>query len=196
VKALEHASFQINLDKAIKTLAAIEFIEYKHVLEVHKTLFGDVYPWAGQDRSTTAPGINITKSGYNSLFAQSPYVRRVTEYAINQGQALNIMREQPGYILGSLAHAHPFLDGNGRTILLIHTELAYRAGINVDWAKTEKMAYLTVLTMELIDPDKGHLDNYLNPFIGKAVNRQQSASVIRSLKGLGFKGTDEASTPS
>ncbi len=79
VKALEHASFQINLDRAINTLAAVDLIEYKHVLEIHKTLFGDVYPWAGQDRSVTSPGINISKAGYNSMFAQSPYVRRVTE---------------------------------------------------------------------------------------------------------------------
>jgi hypothetical protein len=48
VKALEDASFQGNLDRAINTLAAVDFIEYKHVLAVHKILFGDVYPWAGQ----------------------------------------------------------------------------------------------------------------------------------------------------
>jgi fido (protein-threonine AMPylation protein) len=45
IKALEHASFQINLDRAINTLAAVDFIEYKHVLAVHKILFGDVYDY-------------------------------------------------------------------------------------------------------------------------------------------------------
>jgi cell filamentation protein len=184
VKALEHASFQINLDLAINTLAAVDLIEYKHVLEIHKILFGDVYPWAGQDRSSTSPGINISKAGYNAMFAQSSYVRRVTEYAIDQSRDLNIMRQQPGHILGSLAHAHPFLDGNGRTILVLHTELAHRAGISIDWTQTEKRAYLIALTSELNDPGKGHLDNYLKPFIGKALDRPQSASLLKSIKGL------------
>jgi fido (protein-threonine AMPylation protein) len=100
VKDLEYASFQGNLSRAINALAAIDFIEYKHVLAIHKTLFGDVYPWAGRDR------------------------------------------------------------------------------------------LLTALTKELNDPEQGHLDLYLKPFIRDAVERQQSTSVLKSLKGLG-----ETTTP-
>jgi cell filamentation protein len=107
VKALEHASFQINIDRAINTLAAVDLIEYKHVLENHKTLFGDVYPWAGQDRSVTSPGINITKAGYNAIFAQSPYVRRVTEYALDRSRDLNIMRPQSASLLKSVKGLSP-----------------------------------------------------------------------------------------
>jgi cell filamentation protein len=187
VKALEHASFKANVDRAMTALAKIDFIEYKHVLEIHKTLFGAVYPWAGQDRSVTAPGINISKAGYNSMFAQSQYVRRVTEYALDQSRDHNIMREQPGYIIGSLAHAHPFLDGNGRTIMVLHTEMSHRAGISVNWVQTDKTAYLSALTAELNDPGKGHLDQYLKPFISNVVDRQQLTSVLRSLTGLAPK---------
>ena len=38
--------------------------------------------------------------------------------------------------MGSLACAHPFLNGNGRTIMTVHTELANRAEIRVEWEKT------------------------------------------------------------
>jgi cell filamentation protein len=185
VKNLEYASFQGNLSRAINALADIDFIEYKHVLAIHKTLFGDVYPWAGQDRLLTAPNINITKGGYGAMFAQPPYIRRVTDYALNLGRDLDVMREQPGHIMGSLAHAHPFLDGNGRTIMVLHSELTYRAGISINWGQTDKTDYLMALTKELNDPDKGHLDLYLKPFIRDAVERQRSASVLKSLKGLG-----------
>ena len=41
VKALEHGSFQRNLDRAITELADAKFIEYKQILNIHKTLFGD-----------------------------------------------------------------------------------------------------------------------------------------------------------
>jgi cell filamentation protein len=185
VKALEHVSFKANVDRAMSALAAIEFIEYKHVLAIHKTLFGAIYPWAGQDRSVTAPGINISKAGYNAMFAHSQYIRRFTDYALDQARDLNIMREKPGYVMGSLAHAHPFLDGNGRTMMLLHTEMAYRAGISIDWVKTDKMTYLKALTMELDDPRNGYLDSYLKPFISSVIDRQQSVSVLKSLKGLG-----------
>lgn len=185
IKALEYSFFQINVDRAINTLAAVDFIEYKHVLDIHRTLFGDVYPWAGQDRLATAPDINISKRGYGAMFAQPQYIRRVTDYALDRSRDLTFMREQPGYIMGSLAHAHPFLDGNGRTIMVLHTEMAYRAGISIDWVQTDKTAYLTALTTELNDPGKGHLDEYLKPFIGSAIDRQRSTSMLKSLKGLG-----------
>ena len=55
VKALEHGSFQRNLARAMTELADAKFIEYKHILNIHKTLFGDLYPWAGQDRWVKAP---------------------------------------------------------------------------------------------------------------------------------------------
>jgi cell filamentation protein len=185
VKDLEYASFQGNLSRAINALADIDFIEYKHVLAIHKTLFGDVYPWAGQDRLLTAANINITKGGYGAMFAQPLYIRRVTDYAIDLGRDPNVMREKPGHIMGSLAHAHPFLDGNGRTILVLHSELAYRAGISIDWVETNKTDYLIALTKELNDPEKGYLDDYLKPFIRDAVKHQRSTSILRSLKGLG-----------
>lgn len=185
VKALEYVSFLGNVERAISDLAKIKFIEYKHVLNIHKTLFGDVYPWAGQDRLITAPDINITKGGYDRMFAHPRDIKRAREYALNRGQDILFMSEQPGEVMALLAHAHPFLDGNGRTIMVVHTELAHRAGISIDWLQTDKTDYLTVLTTELNEPNKGHLDLYLKPFIRNAIKRQQSTSVLRSLKGLG-----------
>lgn len=67
--------------------------------------------------------------------------------------------------MGYLAYAHPFLDGNGRTIMTVDTELCRRAGIHIDWSHSEKAPYLAALTKELQDPAKGHLDNYLRPFV-------------------------------
>ena len=174
-----------SLPEVIDALATIQFIEYKHILTIHKTLFGDIYPWAGEDRLATAPDLNITKGGYERMFAHPRDVRRAGEYALDRGQDLPFMREQPGEVMGLLAHAHPFLDGNGRTIMVLHAELAYRAGISIEWKQTDKVDYLTALTTELNDPGKGHLDAYLKPFIRPAIDRQQSTSTLKSLQGLG-----------
>ena len=99
------------------------------------------------------------------------------------------MGEKPGEIMGYLAYAHPFLDGNGRTIVVIHAVLAQRAGLSIDWASTGKADYLSALTEELDDPGKGHLDAYLKPFIRKAVTDDRLAGAIVQAPGL--DGTDE-----
>jgi cell filamentation protein len=185
VKALEQKSFKKNLKRAIDALVVTQFIEYKHILSIHQILFGDIYPWAGRDRLTTAPDLNITKGGYERMFAHPRDIRRASEYALDRGQDLLYMRERPGEVMALLAHAHPFLDGNGRTIMVLHAELAHRAGISIDWQQTDKTDYLAALTTELNDPDRGHLDLYLKPFIRDAIERQQSTAELGSLKGLG-----------
>jgi cell filamentation protein len=184
VKQLEHVAFQIGLDQAISELAKTTTIKYQDILRTHQILFGDVYPWAGQDRLATAPDINITRDGYDRMFASPQDVRRAMEYALEQGRDPAFMAEKPGEVMGSLAHGHPFLDGNGRTIMVVHGELAYRAGISIDWLQTDKTAYLTALTEELYRPGSGHLDVYLQPFVKGAINRQQSADMLKSLKSL------------
>jgi cell filamentation protein len=56
------------------------------------------------------------------------------------------MKAKPGEIIGYLAYGHPFLDGNGRTIMTVHSVLAQRAGFSIDWSATKKDAYLDALT--------------------------------------------------
>jgi fido (protein-threonine AMPylation protein) len=42
------------------------------------------------------------------------------------------MKARSGEIMGYLAYGHPFLDGNGCTIMTAHSALAQRAGFNED----------------------------------------------------------------
>lgn len=80
---------------------------------------------------------------------------------------------RPGLIMGLFAYDHPFLDGNGRTMLLVHAELCFRAGMSVDWTRTQKDPYLRALTLEIEAPNDGHLDAYLAPFVSAAVPRDE-----------------------
>lgn len=82
------------------------------------------------------------------------------------------------------AYGHPFLDGNGRTMLLVHAELCFRAGMSIDWSSTEKIAYLEALTRELDEPTAGHLDAYMRPFIGPAVEREVWLQAVAGMPGL------------
>ncbi|WP_315834748.1 hypothetical protein [Bradyrhizobium prioriisuperbiae] len=59
VRRLEHASFTTGIDDAFAALQRKKALTYGDVLSAHKTLFEAMYPWAGQDRTKTAPSIAI-----------------------------------------------------------------------------------------------------------------------------------------
>lgn len=91
--------------------------------------------------------------------------------------------------MGYLAYAHPFLDGNGRTIMIIYAVLSKRAGFSINWSATDKAGYLSALTKELDEPGKGHLDAYFSGFMHDAVPADRMADELVQVAGL--DGTDE-----
>jgi cell filamentation protein len=182
VKRAENASFTTGLDEAFATLAKIKTLSYDDVLKTHGILFGAVYPWAGQDRGQTAPKLTIKKGPV--IFANAPDIRAAVEFALRKGQDKAYMKARPGEIMGYLAFGHPFLDGNGRTIMTVHSVLAQRAGFSIDWAATAKDAYLDALTKEIENPPKGHLDAYLKPFMRGPIAYEQLATTIVQAPGL------------
>ncbi len=187
VRHLEHASFLTGIDAALERLAKSKPLSYSDLLETHRILFEAVYPWAGQDRHATAPDLAISRGP--ALFAHPDDIQLAANYALTHGQDKEFMKAKPGEVMGYLAYAHPFLDGNGRTIMLIHAVLSQRAGFSIGWAATGKADYLSALTKELEDPGKGHLDAYLKPFMRDAVPKDRLAAEIVQAPGL--DGTDE-----
>jgi cell filamentation protein len=188
VRRLEHASFVTGLDEAFARLAGIERLQYEHVLDTHRILFDAIYPWAGQDRTQTAADIAVSKG--DVLFAHPNDIRPAVDYALKHGQDKAFMVSRPGEVMGYLAYGHPFLDGNGRTIMVVHSVLAQRAGFSIDWAKTDKTEYLAALTEELDAPGKGILDRYLKPFAGEAIAYEKLGESVMTAPGLDGQSGD------
>jgi cell filamentation protein len=92
-------------------------------------------------------------------------VQRASEYAIQLAPDPDNLKNKPGEVFGYFAYAHPFLDGNGRTILTVYSELCRRAGFMIRWPDIQKATFLQALTKELQDPSKGHLDALVHPYI-------------------------------
>ena len=182
VKRAENASFTTGLDEAFAYLAKCKILSYSDVLNTHAILFGAVYRWAGQDRTQTAPKLTIKKGSV--IFANAPEIRAAVEFASHKGQDKDYMKTKPGEIMGYLAYGHPFLDGNGRTIMTVHSVLAQRAGFSIDWSATKKGAYLGALTKEIENPSKGHLDGYLRSFMRDPIAYEQLAMMIARAPGL------------
>jgi cell filamentation protein len=198
ISILEADSFSRNIERALQALASQKTLSYANLLDTHRILFGDFYPWAGKDRLEIAPNLAIKKAGLTDLFAYPNELRRAGQYALDQGSSTQIMRAKPGEVMGYLAYAHPFLDGNGRSIMTVHSDLCRRAGIHIDWAKTDKSVYLSALTEELQRPERGHLDAYLKPYVREGTLDITSAlntlQETRGLNGLLAALRDESST--
>jgi cell filamentation protein len=190
VKRAEHASFTTGLDEAFASLSKAKTLSYDDILKTHGILFGAIYPWAGQDRTQTAPKLTIKKGPV--IFANAPEIRAAVEFALRKGQDKDYVKAKPGEIMGYLAYGHPFLDGNGRTIMTVHSVLAQRAGFSIDWSATTKDTYLEALTREIEHPPEGHLDAYLTPLMRDPIAYEQLATAIVQAPGLDGSVQDAA----
>lgn len=101
------------------------------------------------------------------------------------------MRARPGEVMGYLAFGHPFLDGNGRTIMVVHAEFAERAGFSIDWTATSKAEYLNALTQEIAQPGARHLDVYLKAFLRDPVGAEKLARHVVNTRGLDGVTTED-----
>jgi cell filamentation protein len=169
VGRLETAAFEQEILPTVRFLRRLPSLRYEHITETHRRLFSSLYPWAGQDRSVNAPHLAIVKAGYKTLFAHPADARRAAERALLLGQDKAYLRDHPGEVFAYLAHAHPFLEGNGRTILTVFADLSRRASFHVEWDAIDKEEFLKTLTRELLEPDKSIMDTLVLPYTREGV---------------------------
>lgn len=113
---------------------------------IHRTLFQDLYSWAGELRS-----IDIWRD-------ETPYCH--CEYIEKEGNALMSALEDEQQLtnltqdefVARLAHyyceifvLHPFRAGNGRTQRIFFEQLALHAGYLLTWDKLERETWRTAL---------------------------------------------------
>lgn len=189
IKIAEHELFRAQLPIALDFLAQCKRIDYPDFLEVHRILFSALYPWSGKDRNTVLPDRSVSKGAV--YFCHPKDCQRAIEEGLSFAQNKKQMAVRPGFIMGMFAYGHPFLDGNGRVMLLVHAELCFRANMSIDWISTDKTSYLEALTREIEDPHAGALDKYLHPFIGGKILRDQWLKHISILPGLDGVNTGE-----
>ncbi|RAM64195.1 cell filamentation protein [Herbaspirillum rubrisubalbicans] len=193
IKVQEHLFFEANLETALDYLENVRGpLRYEHFMRVHRLLFGEFYPWAGQDRHMLGVGRLIGK-GERLQFEAAELCQRAVEWGLHMGNDRKTMRTRPGAVMGAFAWGHPFLDGNGRTMLVVHSVLSHRAGITIDWRATRKQDYLAALTQELLHPQEQHLDRYLRPFIGSATPRSSLLEHLQAIDGLDGRNSRQQS---
>lgn len=148
-----HARTQAELDVAEANLVAqrtrelifdpiAPTFDLAHLQAIHRYLFQDVYPWAGELRTVNIHKPDDVGGGF------FPY-QRLRDGAHNTFAQLhddNLLRglgrdefvDKFAVHLDQVNHLHPFREGNGRTQRVFFDQLAQTAGYRLDWAQVDR----------------------------------------------------------
>lgn len=129
---LDEAELALFLLRAEKPFPLGNF-DVEHYLALHRYLFQDVYPWAGEIRT-----IRIGKDG--NWFCYPEYIASELERVFAEfgdpdkleNMAVVDFASHIGHFLAELNAVHPFREGNGRTQLAFLAMLTEHAGISFD----------------------------------------------------------------
>lgn len=176
IKDLESTSFRNHLPEALKKLNRVETLSYSTLIETHRMLFPDLYPWAGVDRSVNAADIDISRAGVKGMFALPSEIRLAGDYAFQEANTQ--LPNRAGHILGLLAYAHPFLECNGRAIFLVHHEMLARVKRHLVWDEIPREPFLSALRDELLNPNATYMDDFLKPYVRQGTLSLESAESI------------------
>lgn len=126
--------------------------DLKHLQQIHKYIFQDVYPWAGEVRN-----VNISKG--NTQFANNsfiiPEVKKLSDQLKKENYLLGYSIEQFSdrfaYYAAELNILHPFREGNGRTIREYMRSLAENAGYEISYSLIDKAELFKAFVRSIVD---------------------------------------------
>ena len=137
-----------------------------HLRAIHRYLFGDIYPFAGQYRKedimkgTTRflahPEIPIKLKALLTVLRSEAYL---------EGAGFETIVSRSAYYLAELNYIHPFREGNGRSIREFMRLLYLKNGCEIDWCSVSAEQLLHA--MELSVYDTAELENILRLCIKK-----------------------------
>lgn len=118
-------------------------LSFDGLKEAHRTLFQDVYPWAGQVRA-----VNITKG--ESPFCDARFIEPAAASVFGAlakennlaGLDQDTFAARAAHHFSEINALHPFREGNGRAQRLFFGEIAKKAGYSLDWSKVDQNRYL------------------------------------------------------
>jgi cell filamentation protein len=117
-------------------LNTLEAGKFDALSKIHKYLFEDIYPFAGEIRTE-----NIAKGSFR--FAPVMYLKASLEHIDSMSQT-NFDEIIEKYV--EMNVAHPFREGNGRsTRIWLDLILKKEIGMVVEWSKVDKEDYLLAM---------------------------------------------------
>lgn len=127
----------------------------EHLKQIHKYLFEDIYPFAGEFRKE-----NISKGEFR--FAQFQYIETELESLLDklkkenylQGLGKDKIANRLAFYLAELNVLHPFREGNGRTNREFIRQLALKNGYKLSLNKVPAKQILEASIESIVDTTK------------------------------------------
>lgn len=110
--------------------------DLKHLQDIHKHLFGDIYPFAGKIRDGyLQKGQQDFTMGYRIIpQAEKLFTQLKNEQFLKKTEPAKIAGRL-AYYMGEINAIHPFREGNGRTQRIFISQLAKEAGFELTFSK-------------------------------------------------------------
>ena len=116
-----------------------------HLKAIHRHIFRDVYPWAGELRI-----VSMSKGA--SLFCRHEFISTEGERIFGQLRKESVLRSLPqdnfcerlAYYFGEINALHPFREGNGRTQRTMLEAIAKQAGYNLDFRGVSRETMIAI----------------------------------------------------
>ena len=153
-KKLEKAEKMIVLAKLydLRQNKIVGNFDKTHFINIHKYLFEDIYPFAGEFRKE-----NIAKDSFS--FAEWEFIESELDRLLMKlkdedflgGLNKEKKKKKLAYYMSELNVLHPFREGNGRTIREFIRELAYKNKYIIDYSKTDSEEMLDAMMKSVID---------------------------------------------
>jgi cell filamentation protein len=112
-----------------------------YLKSIHRTLFGDVYPWAGETRRDLGRMVKTRENGSVVVYGDSAFVDNELARMFSLLAAEDYLKGLPidrfavraAFFYGELDAIHAFREGNSRTLRLFFHGVAHNAGYMADW---------------------------------------------------------------
>ncbi len=121
--------------------------------KLYHHLFQDIYPFAGKFRE-----VQLMKR--NTRFCQAQYINDYSEKLFKQlsnesvWQSLEEAADRLAYFKSEFNMLHPFREGNGRTIRIFMRAFALSKGINWEYEKMEREAYMKAMIQSVTNHEQ------------------------------------------
>ncbi len=147
-KVLTHTKMLMLKDKPIKGS-----LDYKHLKDIHRFLFSEVFTWAGQDRYDAHITAQFGKgSTLFTPYEKLPLVSKILFDTLKnenyfKGQNKEDFIESAAIFMNGLNILHPFREGNGRVQRIYMEYLANNAGylLNFQGVTAEEMVTASIM---------------------------------------------------
>jgi cell filamentation protein len=107
--------------------------DLRHLREIHRRIFGDIYDWAGQIRTVAiAKGAMFCLPQYIQSSADAIF-DELRDEGFLRGLDRDAFTVRLAHYLAEVNALHPFREGNGRAQRAFFGQLAHDAGYTLTW---------------------------------------------------------------